>query len=241
MSLNKSEVHSNNKNALSESTTINISLPPLIGKGQNSQSTSELNLSNAKNLNPQNAYVNKGVEYIHQEDSKTIVNESYLVDYDGVMEDADYVDTKNEVKLFYKNGNIRFIGQVDKRALPDGSGVEYHENGSMKYNGYFKDGWIEGEKCTIFDEKGRKKYQGGMFKGKKHNFGILYEKNGEEIYEGQFKDDAIHNKQCVIYNKDGSVLYVGGIESGKFHGKVNLLPIYWNLFFNKITLKYLFK
>ena len=61
MSLNKSEVYSNNKNALSESTTIN--LPPLITKGQNSNSTSDLDASTAYIImNPQHAYKNKGVE-----------------------------------------------------------------------------------------------------------------------------------------------------------------------------------
>jgi len=207
----------NNKNASSESTTIN--LPPLVNKGQNIQSSSEIMLTmNIHNLNPQDAYKNKGVEYINQEDRKAVLNESYLVDYNDV-ESRDYIDTKNDVKLFYKNGNVKYIGEVEKRNLPDGQGIEYHENGTMKYKGFFKDGWIDGENCIIFDEKGRKKYDGSMLRGKKHNFGILYEKNGEEIYEGNFKDDAIHNKQCIIYNKDGSVLYVGGIDNGKFEGR----------------------
>jgi antitoxin component YwqK of YwqJK toxin-antitoxin module len=42
--------------------------------------------------------------------------------------------------LYYKNGNIKYIGEVNEKGQPHGKGKGYYEDGTLDYEGEFEDG-----------------------------------------------------------------------------------------------------
>ena len=74
--------------------------------------------------------------------------------------------SNNNNKVFYKNGDLKYEGELINGRIMHGSGIYYSENG-QKYIGEFKN-------------------------NKKHGYGIEYYSNGD-IYQGKWIDDKFIN------------------------------------------------
>ena len=72
------------------------------------------------------------------------------------------------VKEFNKNGNLEYHGSMNQ-GYREGFGKLYHNNGVLKYEGFFKKGEIDGVCVKIFDYKGKIEYQGLMEEGLKEH------------------------------------------------------------------------
>jgi len=94
-----------------------------------------------------------------------------------------------------KNAGI-LIGAVVKAVneyKKNGYGIEYYENGDLKYEGKFLDDEYDDDEGKFIDEK-KQTYLGTFKKGKKNgNFTIVKGKN--DITECKFKDDELIGKE----------------------------------------------
>ena len=103
-------------------------------------------------------------------------------------------DEKEGNGKYINEDGTYYIGQF-KNYLPNGKGIEYYKNRSIRYEGDFIDGKYEGNGKFI-NEDGI--YYIGQFKnGLKNGKGKLCLKNGIIFYRGTFINDKV-TLNCVI-------------------------------------------
>ena len=111
-------------------------------------------------------------------------------DEDRYIEDNLNNEPQNKRKIYYKNGNVKYEGELFN-GKPHGNGKFYYKNGNLRYVGQFVNGKKEGK-------------------------GIYYCKNGN-YYEGQWLNDHKNGKRILYYQKD-NIRYFGEFANDMFEG-----------------------
>ena len=148
-------------------------------------------------------------------------------------------------KIYWPNGVLRYHGELRNDGYHGKKSLEFHEDGSLKYMGKFKDG-IHDTNAKIYHmktepsiftgeaiyqndnllglDKGPTMYEGNMKNGVFGPVGTLYHRNGLIKYQGKFHDGGPSQNNNPIYHSDGKTIeYQGDFKNGKRHGKGNLL------------------
>jgi antitoxin component YwqK of YwqJK toxin-antitoxin module len=125
-----------------------------------------------------------------------------------------YSKCKDPYIVDYDDEHPQYIGDFNSKDLYHGYGVYYNEIGRKVYQGYWKNGLMDGKGTFYYKgfvlqcgewKKGKKhgpgiryfkksttiEYDGNWKNGMKHGFGKLYLRNGELDYEGEFKNDKV--------------------------------------------------
>ena len=88
---------------------------------------------------------------------------------------------------------------LDKKGLRHGKGIEYYQNGNIKYSGDFVNDNYEGN-GQFFDENGNY-YIGQWLNNLPNGKGIEYYKNGNIKYDGNFVNGKHERKGQNINDK----------------------------------------
>jgi hypothetical protein len=134
-----------------------------------------------------------------------------------------YIETKR------KYPHVRFLLYLSKYIIYEGelSPINHKLNGKgvlsvsipglrpLRYEGIFKDQFIEGEGICYYDDTGDR-YEGGFKKGLREGKGIIYYLNGDRL-EVDFLDDEGVGKG-IMYSKEGGQFEVN-IKDGKVEGE----------------------
>ena len=135
-------------------------------------------------------------------------------------------------KVFYPNGPLRYEGETLNGKF-DGKGKLYHENGTLRHDGIFKNDGPHGvNNVVLYEENGRVSYEGSMFEGKREGNGKVYYGNGKQMYEGMFKNGGPDGENVTIFFANGVTLYEGRMEKGNRIG-------YGKCYFKNGQLEYL--
>jgi antitoxin component YwqK of YwqJK toxin-antitoxin module len=118
-----------------------------------------------------------------------------------------------ETILYYPDGSIEYVGQVNDQGLKNGHGKMYHGNQNLKFEGGFVNGLFEGSKCGLYWSNGNLMYMGEMKDGRKEGGGIWYHENGRLRFEGDWKNDGPHGN-VTIYKRDGNIGFIGEMDEG---------------------------
>lgn len=86
-----------------------------------------------------------------------------------------------------ENDRVKYIGDFNKNGFYEGFGIYYNEIGNKIYEGYWKNGLMDGK--GIFYYKGFVLQKGEWKRGKKHGYGVRYHKKSTIVeYEGEWKE-----------------------------------------------------
>ena len=99
---------------------------------------------------------------------------------------------------------IKFEGQ-SLFGMYDGMGKLWHKNGSLKYDGMFKNGGPHGERVLLYDENAQLAFDGRMNCGIRDGFGKSYWPNGQVMFEGVYKNDGLLLEQEI---SDGENIFI---------------------------------
>ena len=88
----------------------------------------------------------------------------------------------------------RWEGGV-KNGKPFGYGVLYDEEGKKEYEGFMVDGVKMGCGIEYYNDIGRVKYEGCFYEGKRFGRGVLYDRNGLVEYNGLWENDEPYSNQ----------------------------------------------
>ena len=122
------------------------------------------------------------------------------------------------VKIYHANGILKYEGQIDN-GLFNGRGKEYRIDGTLMFDGLFKDGEFVPDY-----ENGPLKYEGEWKDGRFDGNGCLFHEDGHTIlYEGRFKEGKFHGKGRS-YDATGQLRYDGEWKNGRFVFKTEDLP-----------------
>ena len=127
---------------------------------------------------------------------------------------------------YYENGKIKYKGDFNNGNY-HGKGIEYYENGIINYDGDFNNNNYQG-KGRLYCENGKIAYFGDFLCGFVHGIGILYDDNGILWYYGNWVKGSPNGKGKV-YDESGNLLYEGDFMEGIRHGKgkiVKMIPIF---------------
>lgn len=102
-------------------------------------------------------------------------------------------------KIFDKNKNLFYSGDI-KFGKAEGYGIRYYSNGNKHFKGNFSKGhFVDG---ILYNNRGKKIYNGKFKDDKFDGFGIQYNENGEVTYKGPFKENLRHGAG-TFYDKSG--------------------------------------
>ena len=82
----------------------------------------------------------------------------------------------------------RWEGGV-KEGQPYGYGIIYDEEGKKEYEGFMMDGMKTCYGIEYYNDMERMEYKGGYYDNKRFGKGILYDRNGDIEYNGLWKND----------------------------------------------------
>ena len=88
----------------------------------------------------------------------------------------------------------RWEGEV-KNGKPFGYGVLYDEEGKKEYEGFMVDGVKMGCGIEYYNDIERIEYEGCFYEGKRFGRGVLYDRNGLVEYNGLWKNDEPYSNQ----------------------------------------------
>lgn len=118
-------------------------------------------------------------------------------------------DTNTVQKCFWRNGNLKYIGFVDKFKQKNGKGKYYDVNGNLYFIGEFRDNKFEGGDNSYYHTNGMLRFQGesvnGMFRE-----GVEFHKNGKFKFRGRYsrcKPDF--DKFNIEYYSNGQIMKIG--------------------------------
>jgi len=117
---------------------------------------------------------------------------------------------------YHENGEMKYIGKF-KMNQYNGKGIEYYENCNISYEGQWKDGEANGQGIEYYEQTEIKCYEGQWKDHKCHGRGISYHENGNVGYEGQWNDNKYHGRG-IAYHENGNIGYVGTYLNGMLHG-----------------------
>ena len=119
----------------------------------------------------------------------------------------------------------RWEGGV-KNGKPFGYGVLYDEEGKKEYEGFMVDGVKMGCGIEYYNDIGRVKYEGCFYEGKRFGRGVLFGRNGIMEYNGLWKNDMVYSPNSsgsTIDNHTESVT----ISNGVFNNREPFVPSYY--------------
>ena len=148
----------------------------------------------------------------------------------------------NLFQKYYRNGLLKYKGEVNLKKKYHGSGTLYDKDGSIIFSGQFYHGKKEGEGTYFIDNqafyKGQWKnnrfegrgllyrtnlsgenllYEGEFRNGRCCGYGRQFFQNGTVSYEGIFKNSEI--KRGKKYDPTGKLVYEGFFKNFLYHGK----------------------
>lgn len=86
-----------------------------------------------------------------------------------------------------ENDTVRYVGDFNEDGLYNGFGIYYNNIGRKIYEGYWKNGLMDGK--GIFYYKGFVLQKGEWKNGKKHGYGVRYHKKSNIVeYEGMWEN-----------------------------------------------------
>ena len=137
-----------------------------------------------------------------------------------ILKGEDKVLAIHKGVYMYKYENVGiFIGAVVdllRNYKRNGVGIEYYENGLIKYNGFFSNDQYN-DRQGIFYYTNGDYYIGEVKNGKKDGKGIEYYKNGNTKYEGNFLDDKYNDNKGKFYYENGEI-FSGKFKNGQKNG-----------------------
>ena len=137
-----------------------------------------------------------------------------------ILKGEDKVLAIHKGVYMYKYENVGiFIGAVVdllRNYKRNGVGIEYYENGLIKYNGFFSNDQYNDPQGIFYYTNGDY-YIGGFKNGKKDGKGIEYYKNGNTKYEGNFLDDKYNDNKGKFYYENGEI-FSGKFKNGQKNG-----------------------
>ena len=110
---------------------------------------------------------------------------------------------------------IKEIVNFFKNYKKNGLGIDYDENGRVKYKGNFLDDEYNGE-GTFYYPNGDY-YKGNFIKGKKSGRGCDFYKNGKIKYDGKFVNDKYEDNEGTYHFENGEI-YIGQFKNGEKNG-----------------------
>jgi len=90
--------------------------------------------------------------------------------------------------------------------------IVHRTSNSLKYEGEFKNGFIDGKNLKIYHPNENLLYEGELSEGKRLGFGRLYWDNGKVVYQGNWADDCPENstgEDIVVWHYTGEIAYQG--------------------------------
>ena len=94
-------------------------------------------------------------------------------------------------------------------------GIDYDENGRVKYKGNFLDDEYNGEGTFYYPNEDY--YKGNFIKGKKSGRGCDFYKNGKIKYDGKFVNDKYEDNEGTYHFENGEI-YIGQFKNGEKNG-----------------------
>ena len=119
----------------------------------------------------------------------------------------------------------RWEGGV-KNGKPFGYGVLYDEEGKKEYEGFMVDGVKNCKGIEYYSDIGKVEYKGSFCDGKRFGRGVLYDRNGIMEYNGLWKNDMVYSPNSsgsTIDNHTESVT----ISNGVFNNREPFVPSYY--------------
>ena len=171
-------------------------------------------------------------DYIKDGEGDEIDSNDELV-YHGHWKD----DKKDGEGMSYRNGILYFKGEW-KNDKPNGFGKLYKEDGSINWEGDWKNAYgnmgngfgidyENGKQCGLY-ENGDLKYKGEWKDNIPNGNGVLYDERGNKKYEGVWKNGRLETvpgtiidytlAEPIFTDDDGVIFYIGFIKNGKAHG-----------------------
>ena len=116
----------------------------------------------------------------------------------GELKMEKHLDKKfGNISLYYKNGNYLFDGTILKGSATIQEGSWYYPNGQLYYCGTFnRQGYPEGDKCSLYYEDGSKKYIGKIDKLQKIEVFIPEQKKEVSQEASPRSEDEINREQA---------------------------------------------
>lgn len=109
----------------------------------------------------------------------------------------------------YPNGKTRYKGEWSENK-PNGRGIVYDENGTILYDGFWKNGIIVIDKLNTYNYStdirdvmylnGKKKYHGGWKNGLPCGEGVYYDEDGNELYTGTWNNGMIRVNHEFLFD-----------------------------------------
>lgn len=120
-------------------------------------------------------------------------------------------------KEYHENKALFFEGHK-KFNKKNGNGSIYHENGTLKFHGNFKNDNIHGKDIKLYYNNNVCEFSGDIINGTRENYGKLYYPTGQLKYKGFFKNNKMHDQHATIYSLEGNLVFEGHLISGKKSG-----------------------
>lgn len=133
-----------------------------------------------------------------------------------IVNTNDFYEFTGKAKVFQKDGNLLYLGKLEK-GKAQGQG-EVYQNNNMVYKGELSDNQYCGT-GTLY-QQGRKVYEGEFLNNQYHGTGVLYHKNENIKFSGTFENG--YQKEGVSYFENGKVQYKGSYENGRYTGEGTL-------------------
>ena len=159
-----------------------------------------------------NKYYGYGISYESKDDKNG--NEILIKDYSGYWK---YGENNGEGIEFYENGNIKYEGYYKDCFIY--RGIQYYENGSIMYSGNFKQDIFEGEGILYYPNSQNICFEGTFKEGDPFN-GIYYKEDGTE--EKTKIIDGNYYTFSKTFLNNGDLIYEGYLKNGKYHGEGTL-------------------
>ena len=133
------------------------------------------------------------------------LSQSVMVDMDSkemiVYRNDERIDTQYSVEVIDLDATgRRWEGEV-KDKKPFGYGVIYDEEGRKEYEGFMKDGMRVCYGIEYYSDIGQVKYKGCYNSDNRFGKGVLNNRNGEVEYDGPWKDDKPYS-----FSLDGTTI-----------------------------------
>ena len=120
-----------------------------------------------------------------------------------------------EYQSFYRNGLLKYKGEVNLKKKYHGYGSLFNNDGTILYKGQF----VNGKKCGFgsFYHNNEILYDGNWKNNKFNGFGVLYRSNISPIvllYKGEFKNGKCHGFGRQFF-RNGNVIFEGIFENSE--------------------------
>ena len=161
----------------------------------------------------------EGIEYVYNNIDNTCIR-MIATWKDNTLKHGEISQYSEDFVLIRK----MYKGDFNEDKQYHGSGVIFHSNGKIKYEGEFQNNNMEGKGKLYFDN-GQIKYKGRFTDNEFHDqYGVLYNDMNQVIYEGAFEN----GKRCgtgtefIYQSMTKTIKYKGIWKNDMYHGKGNL-------------------